>query len=84
MVFPDEGSIAETLEFYLQLSAFHLSPSHLLNAYWILRAPRTRSNNTNEKDVTMRPQSRSQLAIRLDKGNADSGNETGYVPLCTR
>ena len=27
-VFPDEGSIAETSEFYLQLSAFNLPPSH--------------------------------------------------------
>ena len=52
--------------------------------YWILRAPRTRSNNTNGKDVTMRPQSRSQLPVPLDKGNADSGNEIGYVPSYTR
>ena len=27
-IFPDEGSIAETSEFYLQLSAFNLPPSH--------------------------------------------------------
>ena len=53
MVFPDEGSIAETSEFYLQLSLFHLP----LNAYGILRAPRTRNNNTTGKDVTMRAQS---------------------------
>ena len=26
--FPDEGSIAETLEFYLKLSAFNLPLSH--------------------------------------------------------
>ena len=84
MVFPDEGSIAETSEFYLQLSAFHLPSSHLLNAYWILRAPLTRSNNTNRKDVTMRAQSRSQLAVPMDKGNADSCNEIGYVPSCIR
>jgi len=84
MVFPDEGNIAETLEFYLQLSAFHIPPSHLLNAYWILRAPRTRSNNTNGKDVTMCPQFRFKLAVPLDMGNADSVNEIGYVPSCTR
>ena len=28
-IFPDEGRIAETWEFYLQLSAFNLPPSHL-------------------------------------------------------
>ena len=27
-IFPDEGSIAETSEFYSQLSAFNLPPSH--------------------------------------------------------
>ena len=27
-IFPDEGSIAKTSEFYLQLSAFNLPPSH--------------------------------------------------------
>ena len=27
-IFPDEGSIAEMSEFYLQLSAFNLPPSH--------------------------------------------------------
>ena len=27
-IFPDGGSIAETSEFYLQLSAFNLPPSH--------------------------------------------------------
>ena len=27
-IFPDEGSIAETSEFYLKLSAFNLPPSH--------------------------------------------------------
>ena len=27
-IFPDEGSIAKTSEFYLQLSAFNLRPSH--------------------------------------------------------
>ena len=34
-IFPDEGSIAEMTEFYLQLSAFNLPPSHFHNRNFV-------------------------------------------------
>ena len=35
LIFPDEGSIAEMTEFYLQLSAFNLPPSHFHNRNFV-------------------------------------------------